>query len=170
MIEFLILIFVFIFVVIVAFSSIHTVPVSKIYVIERAGNFLRTCDSGLIITIPFIDKIKYKLNKKENLNNNDNRLEIRGADNLLFDIKLSKVTYSIDDAKKYIYNHSNPQSEIEYSILLNTKTLLKKYYRADLIANNDSISDELKNALNAFLSEPYGITFTEVKFEVIKNS
>lgn len=169
MVEFFITIVLIIFVTIVLLSSIHTVPISKIYVIERAGKFLKTCDSGLIILIPFIDKIKYKLNKKESLNNNDNTLEFPGADNQLIEIKLNNITYSIIDAEKYSYSHSNPQNEIEYSILLTTKSLLKKYYKTDLIANNDSISEELKTTLNNSLAEPYGIAFTEVQFEIVKN-
>jgi regulator of protease activity HflC (stomatin/prohibitin superfamily) len=59
----LILLGLFVFVAFV--STFKVVPQRSVFIIERLGKYSRTLDAGFHILIPFIDKIAYKQNLKE---------------------------------------------------------------------------------------------------------
>jgi regulator of protease activity HflC (stomatin/prohibitin superfamily) len=46
-------------------STFKVVPQRSVYIVERLGKYSRTLDAGFHILIPFIDKIAYKQNLKE---------------------------------------------------------------------------------------------------------
>ena len=61
----LILIFLIVFLLIAFMSTFKVVPQRSVYIVERLGKYSRTLDAGFHILIPFIDKIAYKQNLKE---------------------------------------------------------------------------------------------------------
>ena len=61
----LILIFLIFFLLIAFMSTFKVVPQRSVYIVERLGKYSRTLDAGFHILIPFIDKIAYKQNLKE---------------------------------------------------------------------------------------------------------
>jgi regulator of protease activity HflC (stomatin/prohibitin superfamily) len=61
----IILIVIAIFVLIAFLSTFKVVPQRSVYIVERLGKYSRMLDAGFHILIPFIDKIAYKQNLKE---------------------------------------------------------------------------------------------------------
>src|SRR5687768_4644880 len=61
----IILIIAAIFLLVAFTSTFKVVPQRQVYIIERLGKYSRTLDAGFHILIPFIDKIAYKQNLKE---------------------------------------------------------------------------------------------------------
>ncbi len=61
----IILIVLVIFLLIAFLSTFKVVPQRSIYIVERLGKYSRTLEAGFHILIPFIDKISYKQNLKE---------------------------------------------------------------------------------------------------------
>ncbi|MBA2328561.1 MAG: paraslipin, partial [Flavisolibacter sp.] len=61
----IILIVLILFLLIAFTSTFKVVPQRQVYIIERLGKYSRTLDAGFHILIPFIDKIAYKQNLKE---------------------------------------------------------------------------------------------------------
>ncbi|MGZ8538448.1 MAG: SPFH domain-containing protein [Flavisolibacter sp.] len=61
----IILIVLIIFFLIAFLSTFKVVPQRSVYIVERLGKYSRTLDAGFHILIPFIDKIAYKQNLKE---------------------------------------------------------------------------------------------------------
>lgn len=61
----IILIVVAIFLLIAFLSTFKVVPQRSVYIVERLGKYSRSLDAGFHILIPFIDKISYKQNLKE---------------------------------------------------------------------------------------------------------
>ena len=55
----------FAFVVIKLFQSLRLVPTKKAYVVERLGKYHRTLEAGFHALIPFLDKVSYKADLKE---------------------------------------------------------------------------------------------------------
>src|SRR5678815_4114236 len=53
------------FILIVFLFTFKVLPKRSVYIIERLGKYSRTLDAGFHILIPFIDKIAYKQNLKE---------------------------------------------------------------------------------------------------------
>lgn len=54
-----------ILIVIMLLKTARVVPQREQYVIERLGKFSRTLDAGFHILVPFVDRVAYKLNLKE---------------------------------------------------------------------------------------------------------
>jgi len=61
----IILVLLIIFLLIAFLSTFKVVPQRSVYIVERLGKYSRTLDAGFHILIPFIDKIAYKQNLKE---------------------------------------------------------------------------------------------------------
>lgn len=61
----IILIVLIIFLLIAFMSTFKVVPQRTVYIIERLGKYSRTLDAGFHILIPFIDKVAYRQNMKE---------------------------------------------------------------------------------------------------------
>ena len=61
----IILIVLVIFLLIAFLSTFKVVPQRSVFIVERLGKFSRSLEAGFHILIPFIDKIAYKQNLKE---------------------------------------------------------------------------------------------------------
>ena len=61
----IILVVLVIFLLIAFLSTFKVVPQRSVYIVERLGKYSRTLDAGFHILIPFIDKIAYRQNLKE---------------------------------------------------------------------------------------------------------
>ncbi len=61
----IILVILIIFLLIAFLSTFKVVPQRSVYIIERLGKYSRSLEAGFHILIPFIDKIAYKQNLKE---------------------------------------------------------------------------------------------------------
>ena len=61
----IILVVVILFLLVAFLSTFKVVPQRSVYIIERLGKFNRALEAGFHILIPFIDKVAYKQNLKE---------------------------------------------------------------------------------------------------------
>jgi regulator of protease activity HflC (stomatin/prohibitin superfamily) len=61
----IILVILIIFLLIAFLSTFKVVPQRSAYIVERLGKYSRTLEAGFHILIPFIDKIAYRQNQKE---------------------------------------------------------------------------------------------------------
>src|SRR6187549_2361930 len=61
----IILIVLIVFLLIAFLSTFKVVPQRSAYIVERLGKYSRTLEAGFHILIPFIDKIAYRQNQKE---------------------------------------------------------------------------------------------------------
>ena len=61
----IILVIVILFLFVAFLSTFKVVPQRSVYIIERLGKFNRALEAGFHILIPFIDKVAYKQNLKE---------------------------------------------------------------------------------------------------------
>jgi regulator of protease activity HflC (stomatin/prohibitin superfamily) len=61
----IILIVLILFLLVAFLSTFKVVPQRSVYIVERLGKYSRTLEAGFHILIPFIDKIAYRQNQKE---------------------------------------------------------------------------------------------------------
>ena len=59
------LIILLVIVIVIAIKSIKVVRQSEVYIIERLGKFHKIADAGLTIIIPFVDKVRSVVLKKQ---------------------------------------------------------------------------------------------------------
>ena len=61
----IILVGILVFALIVFFKTIRIVPQKQAYIVERLGKYSTTLEAGFHILVPFLDKVSYKHNLKE---------------------------------------------------------------------------------------------------------
>lgn len=161
--EILFIIFVFVFIVFVIYTHIQVVPKTKIYVIERLGKYHKTCESGLVFLIPFIDKIKVQLNSQTNYLQVE-PIEVTTNDNVHKVITFNDIGYSINDVQKLIYDHPNHNTEL-LSIIYNVTTnTFKNYSSQEFKSYQTDIEKIIKDTLN-IKAKTFGITITNLKLK-----
>lgn len=92
-------------------STIRIVPQSKAYVVERIGAYNRTCNVGLHILIPFLDRVANKVSLKEQVVDFAPQPVIT-KDNVTMQID-TVVYYQITDPKLFTYGVDRPINAIE---------------------------------------------------------
>jgi regulator of protease activity HflC (stomatin/prohibitin superfamily) len=101
----IILVVIILFLLVAFLSTFKVVPQRSVYIIERLGKFSRALDAGFHILIPFVDKVAYKQNLKEQAldvasqicNTKDNiAVEVDGVIYLQV-IDPQKASYGIDN-------------------------------------------------------------------------
>lgn len=153
------------FIGLIIYTHIQVVPKTKMYVIERLGKFHKTYESGLIFLIPFIDKVKVKLNSQINYLTVE-PIEIETNDNTKKTILFNDIGYSINDIQKLIYDHPNHNTEL-LSIIYNVSTnTLKNYSSVELKTYKKDIEKIIKDTLNIKV-KTFGITITTVNLKSI---
>ena len=153
------------FVGLIIYTHIQVVPKTKMYVIERLGKFHKTYESGIVFLIPFIDKVKIKLNSQTNYLSVE-PIEIETNDNAKKTISFNDIGYSINDIQKLIYDHPNYNTEL-LSIIYNVSTnTLKNYSSVELKTYKKDIEKIMKDTLNIKV-KTFGITITTVNFKSI---
>ena len=150
-------------VVFIIYTHIQVVPKTKMYVIERLGKFHKTYESGIIFLIPFIDKVKYKLNSQTNYLQVE-PIEIETNDFSKKVISFEDIGYSINDIQKLIYDHPNHNTELLSMIFNITNNTLKNYSSVEIKTYQKDIEKIIKDTLN-IKAKAYGITITSVKFK-----
>ena len=163
--EVIFIILLILFVVFIIYTHIQIVPKTKMYVVERLGKYHKSYESGIFFLIPFIDKVKYKLNSQTNYLQVE-PIEIETNDNTQKTVAFEDIGYSINDIQKLIYDHPNHNTEL-LSIIFNVTTnTLKNYSSQEIKTYQKDIEKIIKDTLNIKV-KTYGITITSVKFKSV---
>lgn len=153
------------FIVFIIYTHIQVVPKTKMYVIERLGKFYKTYESGIIFLVPFIDKVKYKLNSQTNYLPVE-PIEVETNDSSKKIISFEDIGYSINDIQKLIYDHPNHNTELLSMVFNITNNTLKNYSSVEIKTYQKDIEKIIKDTLNIKV-KTYGITITSIKFKSI---
>jgi regulator of protease activity HflC (stomatin/prohibitin superfamily) len=150
----IILVVVIIFLLIAFLSTFKVVPQRSVYIVERLGKYSRTLDAGFHILIPFIDKVAYKQNLKEQaidvasqvcITKDNIAVEVDGILYLQV-IDPQKASYGIDNYKFAVVQIS----QTTMRSIIGKMELDKTFEERETV--NASIVDAVDNA-----SGPWGI-------------
>ena len=134
------------------------------YVIERLGKFHKTYESGIVFLIPFIDKVKIKLNSQTNYLTIE-PIEVETNDNTKKVITFNNIGYTINDVQKLIYNHSDSNKELLSIIYNMTTNSFKNYSSQEIKSYQADIEKTIKDRLNIKVKS-FGIQITSTKFKI----
>lgn len=161
------LIFLFILIpllIILILLSVHIVPQSYAYVIERMGSFKCVWDAGIHFKIPFIDRVAQKVLLKEQVFDFKPQPVIT-RDNVTMQID-TVVFVQITDPKLYTYGVSNPELAIENLTATTLRNIIGELELDETLTSREVINSKMRIILDE-ATDPWGIKVTRVEVKNI---
>lgn len=161
------LIFLFILIpllIILILLSVHIVPQSYAYVIERMGSFKCVLDAGIHFKIPFIDRVAQKVLLKEQVFDFKPQPVIT-RDNVTMQID-TVVFVQITDPKLYTYGVSNPVMAIENLTATTLRNIIGELELDETLTSREVINAKMRQILDE-ATDPWGIKVTRVEVKNI---
>nr|WP_062522122.1 SPFH domain-containing protein [Demequina silvatica] len=154
-----------IFVITAIARAVIVVQQTQAYLVERLGRYHTTMDAGLHLLVPFIDKVRAKVDLREMVYSFPPQSVIT-SDNLVVDID-SVIYFQVTDPKSAVYEIANYITGVEQ---LTTTTLRNIVGTMDLeqtLTSRDQINGQLRGVLDDATGK-WGIRVNRVELKAIE--
>ncbi|WP_062518140.1 SPFH domain-containing protein [Demequina gelatinilytica] len=154
-----------IFVIAAIARAIIVVQQTQAYLVERLGRYHSTMDAGLHLLVPFIDKVRAKVDLREMVYSFPPQSVIT-SDNLVVDID-TVIYFQVTDPKSAVYEIANYITGVEQ---LTTTTLRNIVGTMDLeqtLTSRDQINGQLRGVLDDATGK-WGIRVNRVELKSIE--
>lgn len=158
-----IVILVFLAIIVVA-RTIRIVPQSYAYVVERIGAYNRTCNVGLHILIPLLDRVSNKVSLKEQVMDFAPQPVIT-KDNVTMQID-TVVYFQITDPKLFTYGVVRPLNAIENLTATTLRNIIGDLELDETLTSRDIINSRMRSILDE-ATDPWGIKIHRVEVKNI---
>lgn len=157
----------FVFALVVLFRSVRIVRQSQVGIIERLGRFNRLAESGLNLVLPFIERIAYMADLREQVHTFDPQPMIT-KDNAT--VHINAVTYfRITDPKRVLYEVENFESALEQLIITTLRNLLGELELDETLNARSIVNEKLQITLDEVTGN-WGIKVTRVEVKEVTPS
>ncbi|RZK83032.1 MAG: SPFH/Band 7/PHB domain protein [Pedobacter sp.] len=149
-----ILIILAVFILIAFFSTFKIVPQRSVFIVERLGKYSRSLDAGFHILIPFIDKIAYKQNLKEQAIDVASQICIT-KDNIA--VEVDGILYlQVMDPQKASYGIDNYRFAVIQISQTTMRSVIGKMELDKTFEERETVNATIVEAVDK-ASEPWGI-------------
>lgn len=159
-----ILLIVLLFVIIILARTVRVIPQSRVGIIQRLGNYIRTAPSGLTFIVPFVDVMLPLTDLREQVVSFEPQAVIT-SDNVTIQVA-AVVYYQIVDPKNAIYQVANYLMAIEQL----TQTTLRNVFGGlsldDALTSRDQINLRMRTVLDE-VTERWGVRVNRVEIKDI---
>lgn len=151
-------------VIIIIARTIRIVPQSYAYVVERIGAYNRTCNVGLHILVPLLDRISNKVSLKEQVMDFAPQPVIT-KDNVTMQID-TVVYFQITDPKLFTYGVVRPLNAIENLTATTLRNIIGDLELDETLTSRDIINSRMRSILDE-ATDPWGIKIHRVEVKNI---
>ena len=134
------------FIIFIALKSIKVVQQSEVYIVERLGKYHGTLGAGPQIIVPFIDKIRAKVDLREQIKDVPPQSVIT-KDNVTIRID-TVVFYQITDARKAIYEIQNLSVAVQNLTTTAMRDVVGKMDLDSTFSSREQINVQLRQILD----------------------
>lgn len=153
-----------VFVALVVIKSIALIPQGEAAVIERLGSYTRTVSGGLTLLVPFIDRVRARIDTRERVVSFPPQAVIT-QDNLTVAIDIV-VTFQINDPSKAIYGVDNYIVGVEQISVATLRDVVGGMTLEETLTSRDTINRRLRGELDAATSK-WGLRISRVELKAI---
>jgi regulator of protease activity HflC (stomatin/prohibitin superfamily) len=150
----IILILLAIFILVAFLSTFKVVPQRSVFIVERLGKYSRSLEAGFHILIPFIDKIAYKQNLKEQAIDVASQICIT-KDNIA--VEVDGILYlQVMDPQKASYGIDNYRFAVIQISQTTMRSVIGKMELDRTFEERETVNGTIVSAVDK-ASEPWGI-------------
>src|SRR5687767_13557677 len=150
----IILIVLIIFLLIAFLSTFKVVPQRSVFIVERLGKYSRSLEAGFHILIPFIDKIAYKQNLKEQAIDVASQICIT-RDNIA--VEVDGILYlQVIDPQKASYGIDNYKFAVVQISQTTMRSIIGKMELDKTFEERETVNATIVDAVDK-ASDPWGI-------------
>lgn len=151
-------------VLLVIVKSIALIPQGEAAVIERLGKYTRTVSGGITILIPFIDRVRAKVDTRERVVSFPPQAVIT-QDNLTVAID-TVVTFQINDPARAIYGVDNYIVGVEQISTATLRDVVGGMTLEETLTSREVINRRLRGELDAATTK-WGLRISRVELKAI---
>src|ERR671939_584142 len=149
-------------VIFVLFRTVRIIPQARAAVVERLGRYSRTLDAGLVIVVPFIDRIRSMIDLREQVVSFDPQPVIT-EDNLVLNID-TVLYFQVTDPKAATYEIADYISAIEQLTVTTLRNVIGGLDLEDTLTSRDKVSAALRHVLDEATGK-WGIRVNRVELK-----
>lgn len=160
----ILLVVLLVFVAVVVIKSIALIPQGEAAVIERLGSYTRTVSGGLTLLVPFIDRVRARIDTRERVVSFPPQAVIT-QDNLTVAIDIV-VTFQINDPAKAIYGVDNYIVGVEQISVATLRDVVGGMTLEETLTSRETINRRLRGELDAATAK-WGLRISRVELKAI---
>ncbi|MDO4928680.1 MAG: SPFH domain-containing protein [Corynebacterium sp.] len=153
-----------VFLLTIIVSSIAIIPQGEAAIIERLGRYTRTLSGGVSLMVPFIDRVREKVDTRERVVSFPPQAVIT-QDNLTVAID-TVVTFQVNDAAKAIYGVDDYMVGVEQISVATLRDVVGGMTLEETLTSRDVINRRLRGELDKATTK-WGLRISRVELKAI---
>ncbi|WP_084072931.1 SPFH domain-containing protein [Demequina sp. NBRC 110052] len=154
-----------IFVVSTIAKALQIVPQAETRVVERLGRYSRTLEAGLHLLVPFIDKVRQRVDMREQVVSFPPQSVIT-SDNLVVEID-TVIYFQVNDSKAAVYEIANYIVGMQQLTVTTIRNVIGTMDLEQTLTSRDQINGQLRGVLDDATGK-WGIRVNRVELKAIE--
>lgn len=151
-------------VVVLSLSCVKVIKQSKVGIVIRLGKFHKKADTGVHFLVPFLDRMAYVIDLRENVVDFPPQPVIT-KDNVTMQID-TVVYFQVTDPVRYVFEISNPISAIENLTATTLRNIIGELDLDETLTSRDLINTKMRSILDE-ATDKWGIKVNRVELKNI---